>query len=118
MGPLSIGVVDSVQGTVVIAAHVWCLQWFRQHILFRSDNEAVVNMLNSRMSKVPCLMFLLHKLLFAAVRSNFTFVPSMYEEFTTQSLMLFLTFITRSSGAWLWKPSLFQWTSLNRFWRI
>ena len=51
---------------VVIEAHVWDLQWFRQHILFWSDNEAVVNMLNSPTSKVPCLMFLLCKLLFAA----------------------------------------------------
>ena len=58
---------------VVIAAYVWGRQWFRQHILFRSDNEAVVNMLNSRTSNVPCLMFLLGKLLFAAAQSNFTF---------------------------------------------
>lgn len=58
---------------VVMATHVWGLQWFRQRILFRSDNEAVVNMLNSRTSKVPCLTFLLRKLLFAAARYNFTF---------------------------------------------
>ena len=57
---------------VVIAAHVWGLQWFRQHILFRPDNEAV-NMLNSWMSKVSSLMFLLRKLLFHAAQSNFTF---------------------------------------------
>lgn len=58
---------------VVIATRVWGLQWFRQHILFRLDNEAVVKMLNSRTSKVPCLMFLLRKFLFAAARYNFTF---------------------------------------------
>ena len=58
---------------VVIKAHVLGLQWFRQHILFRSNNEAVVNMLNSRMSKVPCLMFLFCKRLFSAAQSNFTF---------------------------------------------
>ena len=58
---------------VVIEAHVWGLHWFRQHILFQSDNEASVNTLNSRTSKVPCLMFLLRKLLFAAAQSNFTF---------------------------------------------
>ena len=57
----------------VIAAHVWGIQWFRQHIIFWSDNKAVVNMLNSRTSKVPCLMFLLRKLLFAAAKSNFNF---------------------------------------------
>lgn len=35
-----------------------------------TPGEAVVN---SRTSKVPCLMFLLRKLFFAAARSNFTF---------------------------------------------
>ena len=46
---------------------------------------------------------------------NSPLLPSMYQEFTTQSLMLFLVFIGRSTGAWLRKPILFQWTSLNRF---
>jgi len=58
---------------IVIAAHVWGHHWFRQHILFRSDNEAVVAILNSRTSKVPCIMRLVRSLLLAAARFNFSF---------------------------------------------
>ena len=58
---------------VVVASHVWGSQWFRRHVLFRSDNEAAVHMLLSRMSKVPCIMRLLRLLLSAAARFNFTF---------------------------------------------
>ena len=58
---------------VVVASYVWGSQWFRRHILFRSDNEAVVHILLSRMSKVPCIMRLLRLLLSAAARFNFTF---------------------------------------------
>ena len=38
---------------VVVASHVWGSQWFQRHVLFRSDNEAVVHILLSRTSKVP-----------------------------------------------------------------
>ena len=58
---------------VVIAAHVWGAQWARHHILFRSDNEAVVYILNSRTSKIPCLMRLLRLLLASAAHFNFSF---------------------------------------------
>ena len=58
---------------VVVAAHVWGHQWCRKHVLFRSDNEAVVHILNSRTSKVPCLMRLLRSLLFAAACHCFSF---------------------------------------------
>lgn len=58
---------------IAVAAFVWGPQWFRRHILFRSDNEAVVHMLTSRTSKVPCLMHLLRQLLSAAARFSFTF---------------------------------------------
>ena len=58
---------------VVVASHVWGSQWFRRHVLFRSDNEAVVHILRSRTSKVPCIMRLLRHLLSAAARFNFTF---------------------------------------------
>ena len=58
---------------VVIAAHVWGHHWCRKHVLFRSDNDAVVHILNSRTSKVPCLMRLLHSLLFAAACHCFSF---------------------------------------------
>ena len=58
---------------VVVASYVWGSQWFRHHLLFRSDNEAVVHILLSRTSKVPCIMRLLRLLLSAAARFNFTF---------------------------------------------
>ena len=38
-----------------------------------SDNDAVVYIVNSRTSKVPCLMRLLCSLLLTAVRHSFTF---------------------------------------------
>ena len=38
---------------VVIAAHLWGSLWARKHVLFRSDNEAVVAILTTRTSKVP-----------------------------------------------------------------
>ena len=58
---------------VVVASHVWRSQWSRRHVLFRSDNEAVVHILLARTSKVPCIMQLLRHLLSAAARFNFTF---------------------------------------------
>lgn len=58
---------------IVVAAHVWGHHWFRQHILFRSDNQAVVYILTTRTSKVPCIMQLLRKLLSSAARFNFSF---------------------------------------------
>jgi len=58
---------------VVIAAHVWGHMWCKKHALFRSDNNAVVHVLNFRTSKVPCLMLLLCRLLLAATRQFFLF---------------------------------------------
>jgi len=58
---------------VVVASHIWGSQWSRRHVLFRSDNEAVVHILLARTSKVPCIMQLLRHLLSAAARFNFTF---------------------------------------------
>ena len=58
---------------VVIAAHLWGPQWARRHILFRSDNEAVVHILNSRKFKIPDLMRLFRHLLASAVHFNFFF---------------------------------------------
>ena len=56
---------------VVVASHVRGSQWFRPHVLFRSDNEAVVHILLT--SKVPCIMRLLRHFLSAAAHFNFTF---------------------------------------------
>ena len=47
--------------------------WCKRHVLFRSDNEAVVHILNTRTSKVPSLMQLLRSLLLSAARHSFSF---------------------------------------------
>lgn len=58
---------------IIIAAHVWGSGWSRKHVLFRSDNQAVVAILNSRTSRDSAIMHLLRSLLMSAARSNFTF---------------------------------------------
>ena len=57
---------------VVIAAHVCGHMWCKRHVLFRSDNEAVVHILNTRTSKVPSLIQLLRSLLLSAARHSFS----------------------------------------------
>ena len=73
---------------VVIAAHLWGPQWARHYVLFRSDNEAVVHILNSRTSKISDLMCLLRHLL----------PSSMFLRFIILLLMRCPAFIGRSSG--------------------
>ena len=58
---------------VVIAAHIWGLHFARCQVLFRTDNEAVVYILNSRTSKIPVLVCLLCHLLASATHFNFSF---------------------------------------------
>ncbi|KAK3737443.1 hypothetical protein QZH41_000164 [Actinostola sp. cb2023] len=58
---------------IVIAADLWGAKWVKLHVLFRSDNEAVVAILNSRTSRVPCIMHLVRHLLSSAACYNFTF---------------------------------------------
>ena len=58
---------------IVLAGHVWGHSWVKKHVLFRSDNDAVVHILIIRTSRVPCLMQLLHSLLFSAARHSFSF---------------------------------------------
>ena len=41
---------------VVVAAHVWGPQWSKKNVLSRSDNDAVIHVLNWRVSKIPFLM--------------------------------------------------------------
>lgn len=59
---------------IVLAADLWGSKWHKCHVLFRSDNEAVVAILNSRTSRVPCIMHLVRHLLMSAARHNFTFI--------------------------------------------
>ena len=54
----------------------WRSWWARKHVLFRSDNEAVVAILTTRTSKVPALMHLLRDLLLSAARWGFTFTAA------------------------------------------
>lgn len=58
---------------VVITAHGWGHMWYKKHVLFCSDNDAVVHIVNARNSKVPSLMRLLRSLLLAAARHSFSF---------------------------------------------
>ena len=58
---------------VVIAADLFGHRWCKKHALFRSENEAVVAILNSRTSKVPAIMHLLRHLLFSAASFQFSF---------------------------------------------
>ena len=58
---------------VVIAAHLWGPQFARRHVLFWSDNEAMVYILNSRTSKIAVLMHLLRHLLSSAAHFNFSY---------------------------------------------
>jgi len=58
---------------IVLAAHAWGHFWVKKHVLFCSDNDTVVHILNTRTSRMPCLMQLLRSLLFPAARHSFSF---------------------------------------------
>ena len=58
---------------VVVAARVCGSQWSQKYVLFHSDNEAVVHMLNSRTSRTPSLMRLLSSLLLSAAHYSSSF---------------------------------------------
>ena len=58
---------------VVIAAELWGYCWARKHILFRSDNLAVVSTLQSGLCKDRHLAFCHRELATRAVLNNFTF---------------------------------------------
>ena len=61
---------------LVIAAYLWGSLWARKHVLFRSDNEAVVTILTTRTSKVPALVHPLCDLLLSAAHWGFTFTAA------------------------------------------
>ena len=58
---------------IVIAAHIWGNSWEGKLVCFRSDNEAVVSIVNTRTSRVPCIMKLVRSLLMCAARFGFSF---------------------------------------------
>lgn len=69
---------------IAIATHIWDYKWSRKHVLFHSDNEAVVHILNSRTSKIPGIMHLMQSLLMSAVHFHFSFsaqhIPGVHNE--------------------------------------
>jgi hypothetical protein len=85
---------------VILAAHLWGHYWSQQHVLFRSDNEAVVAILNKRTSKVTDLMRLLRSLLHAAAHFSFLFssehIPGVHNSIADA----LSRFNGRSSGVW------------------
>ena len=58
---------------ILLAAPIWGHFWVKKHVLFCSDNDAVVHILNTRTSRVPCLIGLLHSLLFSTAHHRFFF---------------------------------------------
>ena len=86
---------------VVVAAHIWGDMWCRRHVLFHSDNDAVVHILNSRRPKslalcIYCAIFYCQLLDIVS-----PFLPSKYRGSTTRLLMDCLVFIGSVSGSWL-----------------
>ena len=70
--PINIAVKELVP--IVMAAAIWGHHWQRSCVRFRSDNMAVVNILNSRTSKDQLLMHLLRCLVFYSAFFRFQFV--------------------------------------------
>ena len=81
-------------------------QWSRKHVLFCSDNEAMVHMLNSRTSRTPSLMPRLRSLLLSA--TAFLFLRGTSQVSVTSLLILFPVFISEDFSSWLQKNSLCQ----------
>ena len=90
---------------VAIAAFVWGPQWCKRYVLFCSDNEAVVHMLSSRTSKIPCLMRLYATFCSQLPTIAFPFQPNTSLAFTINLLMLSLVSIGRTSVCWLQRLS-------------
>jgi len=58
---------------LVIAAAVWGRQWGKQHVQFKSDNAAVVSIINGGYSKDQEIMHLMRCLHFLSARFHFRF---------------------------------------------
>ena len=78
-GNLNIAVLELIP--LVISAHLWGHEWSRKKILFRVDNMAVVNSVNSGLPKDLHLAFLVRLLNKLAVLYNFRCMqPDTYQE--------------------------------------
>ena len=58
---------------IVVACHLWGSQWTSRRIKFHCDNLGVVEVINSRKSKVPRVMDLVRDLTLCTLRHNFYF---------------------------------------------
>ena len=58
---------------IVVACHLWGHQWISRRIKFHCDNLGVVEVINSRRSKVPRVMDLVRDLTLCTLRHNFYF---------------------------------------------
>lgn len=86
---------------VVVAAHIWGDMWCRRHVLFHSDNDAVVHILNSRTSKILALCIYCAIFYCQLLDIVSPFLPSMYRGSTTRLLMHCVVFIGSVFGSWL-----------------
>lgn len=85
---------------MVIAGYVWGPQWCKRHVLFRSDNGAVVHMLNSTDCKIACLIVYCAICCFPLLVKVFPFQSNIFQVLTTNSLMLSLASIGRNFDSW------------------
>ena len=102
---------------VVVSAHVWGHLWCRRHVLFRSDNDSVVHILNARTCKVPCLMHLLRSLLLAAARHSFSFSAQPIPGVTNSIADALSRFIGRTFAVWLRRLIVIQLPFHRSCWR-
>ena len=58
---------------IIVACHLWGSQWTSKRIKFHCDNLGVVEVINSRKSKVPRVMELVRALTLCTLKHNFYF---------------------------------------------
>ena len=57
----------------MVACYIWASVWAQKRIIFYCDNQAVVSIINSKRSKSPRIMDLVHALILKTVKYNFYF---------------------------------------------
>lgn len=58
---------------IVAAVYTWGHLWKNHRVIFLTDNEALVPIINKQTSKVSCIMFLIRKLVFHCLKQNIEF---------------------------------------------
>ena len=71
---LNINIAAKEMVPIAVAAALWKRSWRGQHILFRSDNEAVVWSINKNTTKDPSLLHVLRCFFFLAATFAFTYI--------------------------------------------